>query len=143
MCKTFVYKIKMEKLYKFPFNSFNQAIKYVITKNPARQKYLNILEMEAGHKPIFPEFSGKHPNDIFASTIMALKKALGGANTTERKAFEGFYLSDKYSIRGVSGIAEDLSCSTRQVYKMKKKVEEEFEKELIRRELIKPQIFDS
>lgn len=131
--------IKIEKVYKFPFQHTAQAIQYLRTKNPARQKYVNILEMEAGQKPTAEEFSGEHPSDIFASTLLGLKKACADKKNQDVRLFELYYFTDDYHL---DALAEKFQITSRHARKLIKNIRQEFEQELIRRELLEPQIYD-
>lgn len=131
--------IKIEKVYKFPFQHTAQAIQYLRTKNPARQKYVNILEMEAGQKPTAEEFSGEHPSDIFASTLLGLKKACADKKNQDVKLFELYYFTDDYHL---DNLAEKFDITPRHARKLIRNIRQDFEKELIRRELLEPQLYD-
>lgn len=131
--------IKIEKVYKFPFQHTAQAIQYLRTKNPARQKYVNILEMEAGQKPTAEEFSGEHPSDIFASTLLGLKKAYADKKNQDVRLFELYYFTDDYHL---DNLAEKFDITPRHARKLIRNIRQDFEKELIRRELLQPQLYD-
>lgn len=120
-----------------PFTTVFQALNYFIHSNPARQRELNILELDGGCKPNFEQFSGGHPQDLWASVCKGIQRMLDNVRDAERVAFELYYLHKAPEHMGKQDIAKELGLSTRVFNRMINNLEDE----LIRRDLVQPPDF--
>lgn len=118
----------------FAFTDLYQALNYFRYKNPARAKYVNILELETGANSYGDDFTGDHPNDIWASVAIAIKNILKQYNPEYQKAF---ILCDLNSERiNPEEAAQDLGYSVRMINIMRAKIKDDLIRELKRRELL-------
>lgn len=127
----------MELMRSHPFSSVHQALNYFMYSNPARSRELNIIEPEGGCKPSFEQFSGGHPQDLWASVCKALQGVLEDSRHAERVAFELYYLHKAPEHMGKKEIAKEMGIDPRAFGRMLNRLEDE----LIRRELVQPPDF--
>lgn len=124
------------ELENFRLASVFHAIAYFNHKNPARSKALNLFEPE---RFIGAVHHAESPNDIWACICLAITKTLKSVNDTEaRFAFEKYYLGDPVNAWSKEEIAQLLETSVRQVNRKIRRIIDELEQELIRRNLLEP-----
>lgn len=129
----------MEMVRLYPFPTLIAAIAYYRFSNPARQKFVNILDQEPRSHDKKPDFSGESPADIWSSVCRAIEKVHAATRPIEWEAFRLYYLDEDLAWKlGAEDIAKHLSISPKRVYRFLADTKEELEKELIRRELLKP-----
>jgi hypothetical protein len=117
-----------------PFSTVFQALNYFLHANPARQKETCIIELDRGSKPIYEQFSGKYPADIWASVCKGIQRILSEWSEPHRLAFELYYLHKAKEHIGKKKIANKLNISQRSFRRMIEDLEDEFAK----RQLIPP-----
>lgn len=132
----------------YRFENFRQAIAFYRFGNPARDKRKNIFEPESGAS----NASDKLEAEVLYVTIAgAIEGAKRGHHTFAQQCFEAYHLGPLRVVRDRSGIptmhrepmgSEDLArwfcTSARTIRRWIRRVEEDFEDELIRRELLAP-----
>lgn len=117
------------------FKSARQALAF-LSRNPARQKSINLLEFSYTRKPI-EQFSGSHETDIWAQIVLAARSALIDEPFDVRLAFNfcevGRPLGERLCYCDAAKI---LHKSPRQIRYSVNRVLENFERELKYRNLL-------
>lgn len=119
------------------FSDVYQAVGFYSFGNPARARYINLFEADHGSAPASEQFSGEHPNDLWASIAAGVAKVLD--NTGDSKAtkiFEMYFPSSRDAGLPKEVIARELGISTRHVSRLLRRVLEDLEEELQRREIL-------
>lgn len=109
---------------RYPFESIYQALKFFLSHNPARQKFVNVLEPEtlAGKST-----SDKNQNEcIYICVLFALERIKKYIPEHEYDAFEDFHLRNLSK----DDIAFDVGRSKRTVARWIYKAETKFAREL-------------
>lgn len=120
-----------------PFNSLGQVLVFYNFKNPARQRFLNLLEVEHSGSPA-PEldFSGRSKRDLWASIAIAIGRTLNGYPFEAKLAWAYRNLGDKSHQLSVEDIARELGIKQRVVSRHLRAVDDALVAELKRRELL-------
>lgn len=126
----------MKEVYRF--QSAHQALEWFNNNNPARSKSLNLIEAEVRSKPSFEALSGAHPWDIWASICAALHKVLSDHGQRGQVIFDLLYRGDRTERLAKEDISSRFGVTRRRVNQLIRQMMDEFELELIRRELIPP-----
>lgn len=116
------------------FNDVHQALAYYRFKNPARAKFVNVLEDDRGSPNVAEQFSGEHPADIWASIVGAVVKVLKTERPLDRALFEAVEMADERL--HVDEAAEELMIGKRYARKAIYRIKDEIERELMRREIV-------
>lgn len=122
----------------YRFQTVNQALEWFNNNNPARSRYLNLIECEVRTKPVSNHFSGGHPADVWASICAALCKIIRQHGYRGQVIFNLLYRGDRTERLAKEDIANRFSVSKRQVNNLIRKILDDLEIELIRRELLPP-----
>lgn len=121
------------------FDSVHQAIGFYSFCNPARARYINLFEPDRGSKPYAEAFSGNHPNDEWASIAAAVARVIDDtSDKTATRVFELYFPSARDGGYSKEVIARELGITLRHVSRLLRKILDELEEELIRRELLPP-----
>jgi hypothetical protein len=126
----------------YAFKSVGQALHFLATNNPARQRFPNLLEPEFGNC-YDDDFSGRSPRDIWASVAAAVYSVLKDQGWESRRVWVLRNRGDSENQLSVEEIALEMGRSKHQIYRILKEVREELESELFRRGLLDPQCMDS
>lgn len=132
-----------ESVKKYPFRSYAQAVAFINYNNPARQKFVNLLEIERGTKPSHEDFSGLTPRDLWASVVAGVKKVLKDYDYHHRLVWCLRNRGDTQKQLAAEEIAEVLNMQTRTIYRMLRRIREDIERELVRRHLLDPEVLET
>ena len=116
------------------FESLDEALKFFRDKKPARQKFVNVLELEISGRPTYENFSGEHPEDWHKEICGALKAVAKHLGRRKVEAFE-YYQIYRFPREEV---AERYQVNSRTVGKWCWKVRDYLIEELIYRRLLPP-----
>jgi hypothetical protein len=119
------------------FSRVSQAIAYYVFSNPVRARSLNLIEPGGSCVRRWPEFSGQHPNDVWARVCLAVRDILAGQTIRDQLAFKLYYC-DKDRRWGWDDIAMQLNCSGRTVRRRVSAITEDLERLLTARGLLQP-----
>ena len=121
----------------YPFNSVGQALAFLNSQNPARQRFPNLLEPEFGNC-YHDDFSGQSPRDLWASVAAAVHQTLKDLPWESRRVWILRNRGDATGQLSIEEIAVEAGRPIRQIYRILKEVREELESELFRRGLLNP-----
>lgn len=77
---------------KFPFDNFFKLLSFYRLQNPARAKYINVLENDIKSKVNKDAFSEEHTHRIYASVAYVIARALSFYTEPEKKAWQRWYI---------------------------------------------------
>lgn len=123
-----------------PFPNLRSVINFYLLKNPARQKFVNVLEPERYPVPHSEDFTGDSPRDQWSSIANAIHNIIDAVDSEKRTCFTVRYLFPSDFDSSIETIAKGLKISTYKVRKNISYVENKLSDELVRRELISPEI---
>lgn len=119
----------MESVRSVPFSSVYHALSYYLHTNPARQRYVDVLNTDR------PEPKhGEDPEDVWAVLCLAVQATKENLPYKEQIAFDLYYLNKARADLSKQEIAEKVGISKRAFVRMV----EELEIQLVKRELIEP-----
>lgn len=119
------------------FNHLSQAISYINRKNPARARSVNLLENgTSSGRRVDPDFIGISEADIFASLLLGLKKTLKLYPDLQQSAWKLKNLGDRKEQSHPRDIAEKLGFSPSTIYRWISQIDEDLEREFIKRDLL-------
>jgi hypothetical protein len=116
------------------FHSVKQALAFYRYKNPARQRFFNLLETQSSTRNNELSFSGKHPADIWASIVASIEYAKDYLDYDGRQIVDDCYLAQ--DLLHPIEAAEKHFISERTVYNRLRKFNKELERDLQRRQLL-------
>lgn len=99
---------------------------------------MNLLEPERGQKPQFEDFSGHSPNDLWASITLAITTVMKGLDHDRKWSFLWRNIGDRSRHLAAEEIAVRLRKSSRTIRRYLREVNDDLEKEMLRRFLIEP-----
>lgn len=126
----------MQRVY--PFNTLGQALGFFNRNNPARAKPLNLFEPEGGTIPLAQDLSGESPRDIWAALVLGIARTLKQQSNLEVDVWRMRNVGDTSRQYAVEEISEKIGISAQKIYKILRRINEELEREFVRRELIEP-----
>ena len=118
-----------------PFKNVAQCIAYYRNCNPARARYLNLIERDRKNKPSFDAFDAMHPHRIWAALATSIE-AVCNRNSAERVAAWRAY--DILRMKAVVDIAKALGKGERTVWQWIADLRDELESDCIAKGLIDP-----
>lgn len=121
----------------FPFHSLGHALSYLNESNPARAKSVNLLEPDRVSRPIYPDFSGRSPRDLWAGVVYSVRAALKGKHEEKIKAWSLRNLGARQRQLAAEEVSEKLGYSLSWVYSALREINDELERELVERGYIK------
>lgn len=128
-----MHTIKSVEMTPARFDSVSQALAFYRYCNPARAIRLNLLEADSrgGKQP--DHFSGEHSADIFASVVGAMQRVKKSyTRSVERYFFYGYF-----ELRlDFDDLRKELMLSSKVANRLRNRMYEELEKELVYRELM-------
>lgn len=113
-------------------------------RNPARQRFINILEPDRFPTPQAEDFTGNSPRDLWASVATAIAAILKDAHSKAYWSFCFWHLAEREACTRTGkdfskeSIAKELGIKKHQVSKYIREVESDLARELVRRELLNP-----
>ena len=113
-----------------PFGSYRAALRYYKERNPARQKYVNVLEPE--HHAGSSKEQIQAAVELWVEVVKAMENARHCCGNFEYWVFIACEISEIHP----QDIAQRLSLSRRKIRRMLTRVQDAFEAELIARGLI-------
>jgi len=112
------------------FKHIHDALAFYNNKNPARAKSVNLIEPES--RGSSNDYLGEyHPNDVWASMC--------GAINYVPEAYRAAYVGNRDYQKHPSDIALSYGVSIRTIYRWLECINDELERELIKRELLEPE----
>lgn len=123
---------------RFPFKSFGQALAFFNGCNPARYRSINLLEPDRFKRYQAPDFTGENSKDVWSSVAHAIAWTIEGVTADERQGWTLRNLGPREKQMAVEEIAELQQLHPRKVYRYLKRMNNDLEAELIRRELLAP-----
>ncbi len=127
-----------ESTQRYPFKSFGQALAFFNCCNPARYRSINLLEPDRFKRYQAPDFDGENSKDVWASVAHAIAWTIDGVHPYERFGWTLRNLGPREKQMAVEEIAEIQQLHPRKVYRYLKRMNNDLEAELIRRELLAP-----
>lgn len=117
----------------FPFHSLGHCLSYLNESNPARAKSVNLLEPDRVSRPVFPDFSGRSPRDLWAGVTYSVRNALKGKHEEKIKAWSLRNLGERNKQLSAEEIASRIGYSLSWVYSALREINDDLERELIDR----------
>lgn len=127
----------------YPFRTVHQAITYFINNNPARQRYINLLEPERDSAESVAHRMGGAPADIYAAMCLAINSALKNAHKDKYWAYIYRWMTPRELDCSWEGIATHMRLDKRTVKKYVHQMEDDIFREMAKRELIDPSLAES
>lgn len=128
----------ISKLEAYQFDSVNQAIRWYQTHNPARQKFLNILEPERGNKPQADDFCTENPVFLWINVVGAIEAILCELDRDRRQAFLLCEIGQNGERVHPVEAAKLFRVHPRTVYRWLQEIREKLEREMQQREILEP-----
>lgn len=120
------------------FTHLHQAVNFYNNKNPARAKYVNLLEPES--RGASNDYLGEyHPNDVWCSVCGAINYVLTRNQGPRAGAYQAAYIGNRDYQKHPADIAGAYGVSIRTIYRWLERINDELESELIKRELLEPE----
>lgn len=120
-----------------PFQTLGQTLAFYNFKNPARQRFINLLEVEHSGTPVPEEdFSGRSKRDLWASIAVAIGRVLNSYPFDAKMAWCYRNLGDKSRQLSVEDIAKELGLRRGIVFRHLRAIDDALRAELQRRELL-------
>lgn len=119
------------------FNSLNSVLTWFINNNPARPKYLNLLEPELGRTFLPDDFAVEHPQRLFSEILNAIHGALVNNPRDARLLFNFCELGRPFGARvHPKDAAKLIHISERAAYRLLKRVKDDLSEDLKRRRIL-------
>lgn len=122
----------------FPFHSLGHALSFLNENNPARAKSINLLEPDRGPRPVFEDFSGRSPRDLWAGVLYAVRKTLKYHSGKRGNAWTLRNIGNRDHHLSAEEIAKQLGSSLSWVYSAIREINDDLEEELAFRGFLEP-----
>lgn len=118
------------------FASVLAALSYYKLKNPARQRFINLLEPERGSPQLAEDFTTENPVFVWVNVTGAINAILSELDRDRRRAFILCELGDGETRLHPIEVARALRVHERTVFRWLSDIRERLERELKQRDLI-------
>ncbi len=128
----------------YPFTDYQSALNFYRYNNPARQKSVNLLELERGSNKYTTDFTTTDPQLLFAAIGVSIRAT---EEATEAKHFRAFLackigIGEERTRLHPTMVATISRVRPNAVYQWIRKAAEIFKGELIKRKLLDPHVLD-
>lgn len=120
-----------------PFPHLNAALKFYLTKNPARQKFMNLLE-QTNSNSYHSDFEPYHPHRLWARVAKYLDCVLKVQDDVRRDAFERCVLDDAQALLSYEEAGIEFGKSPKTIARWIREIREELEDCFVRAGLVEP-----